>query len=268
MKTIYIILLSLLFANCQEKHVSEQNHDIEKTSDDNYSVKIENDNYLCDCTEKNAELPQEIKITFGDNQNISESEEYKKWSNNSLRKKVTSISLRRFDSIPKVLSIFENVTKLEIESRDSLVGFDIFKNLKHITFWGSNIILNSNENFIKHLEVLTLEKSRISGVDSISKFSNLKILNIRHSGFHNCNMDIGKISCLRELEIRAYLTEELDLRKVDLSNLICLRKLYILDTYEKIKGIPRGISKLNLKKLTIINNFITQEEKELLKTLK
>lgn len=61
---------------------------------------------------------------------------FEKWSQDSLKNQVKSISFVGYDTIPKMFSIFKSVDRLKIINRKGIFGLDIFPKLKTVNFMG------------------------------------------------------------------------------------------------------------------------------------
>ncbi len=268
-----IILLIFILYSCNSKSDDQQ-----KVVTPPYSEKIneidsliENkneNNAICNCDSNfiynyNRKTDLSFSTTKGLNSN-----DFKKWSNDSIASLVKSIFLKNFDTIPEKLSIFKNVERLVIESRNGINGIDIFPKLEILEFWGSKIDINSNQKWISKIKVFRGEKSRFSGLSSLESFSELKELILLHSGFKDLSLNINELKCLTNLKLRAYTGLVIDLNEIDLNELECLKNIYIQDAYNTLKGIPSNIEESQLSTIYVNNISMNKEEKRIISEFK
>jgi hypothetical protein len=137
--------------------------------------------------------------------------------------------------------------------------------LKNVRFWGSSkVSFDESESWLRKIEVLRLEKTQITNLSSISLFENLKQLEIFFSGFNGLVPKFDELKCLNKLYIRAYIGDVLELKKIDLRNMPCLKELYLLDVYSTLSGMPKNIKKSNLNDVYVKNEKMTDSEKQLI----
>lgn len=207
-------------------------------------------------------------------QNKKNDELFSKWSNDTLRLKVTSIRFSYYDTIPDRFKIFENVEQVILGSifdKDwkegkSIYGLDMFPKLKTVTFWGSSIKLDPTAKWLRKIERLHVEKTSIRGLTDFSEMHNLRVLYMAYSGFKEFPKNIESLKCLSELTLGAYVFGNINLADIDISKLPCLQKLELQTWYNTLTGIPQGLEHSNLQTLKIHHQRLTDVEKEKIKT--
>ncbi|PHR47049.1 MAG: hypothetical protein COA32_08995 [Fluviicola sp.] len=183
----------------------------------------------------------------------------------SLNKVTRSIRLIGFDTIPKELGSLENINTALVSTMDGITGLDVFPKLKVVRFWGSSkVSFDENETWLRRIEALRLEKTQITNLSSISLFENLKQLEVFHSGFEDLAPDFDELKCLNKLYVRAYIGDVIQLDKIDLRKMPCLKELYLLDVYRTLKGVPKNIKKSNLIDVYVKNESMTDLDKQLI----
>lgn len=202
-------------------------------------------------------------------------EKFEKWSNDTLKLKVTSISFSHFDTIPEKFKVFINVEKVTLQDvltkdwRQGKIihGLDMFPKLKTVVFWGSSIHLDPTAKWLKKVEVLHAEKTNIQGIKDFSEIPNLHVLYLAYSSFNEFPKNIESLKCLSELTLGAYSFGNINLTDIDLSQLPCLKKLDIVTWSNNMTGIPEGLETSNLQTVKIHHQKLTQTEKDIIKKI-
>jgi hypothetical protein len=167
-----------------------------------------------------------------------------------------------FDTVPPELYVLVNIEKVLINTRKGITGLDNFPKLKSVGFWGSGISVNENEKWMRNIEYLRLEKTRIHNLSSIGLFVNLKQLDIFHSGFKGLIPKLDTLKCLNRLNIRAYLGDKIELKEIDLGKMPCLKYLYLQDAHNTMIGIPSKITESNLDYIYVNNIGMTENDRK------
>ncbi|MBL4755653.1 MAG: leucine-rich repeat domain-containing protein [Flavobacteriales bacterium] len=175
------------------------------------------------------------------------------------------------DTIPEQFKIFENVQQVSfvhIQDRNAkgknIHGLDIFKKLKKVVFWGSDIILDPKDEWLKGVEVLDFQKTRVRGITDFSTMPNLQELSMSYSGFMEFPKNIETLKCLSTLTLEVY-RNKLALSDIDISKLPCLKQLELQTWYNTMTGIPEGLENNSLQALHIHHQTLTEKEKEIIK---
>ena len=253
-----------MFFSCNDKH-STSNEKTEIIENNIIRNEKKCDEKIPEITKKKTDIsfcPQE--------KDFSQNSEFIKYSNDSVRLKIKSIKISQFDDIPIELKIFKNVETVLIHLCDSinLDNLNIFPNLKTIQFMGCHIELYKKYKWLDKIEVLYAEKLYLTGLRKLSNMPNLRSLILRYTSFKSTNMDFNNLPYLQNLKINGYMRDTLDLRKINLNKLKCLKNIEITDVYGVIKGIPKNLQYSNVEQVYIKNNYLTKTEKEILTKIK
>jgi hypothetical protein len=277
-KLFSILILTLLIVSCnsntqtsEEKGIVDKNIDTTEFFNKTLNTKTELIDSIkkCDCKLNTYSRSMSTDLTF-QNSNYSRIRNdslFEKWSQDSLKNQVKSISFVGYDTIPEKFSVFKSVDRLKINNRNGIFGLDIFPKVKTINFFGSTINLNTTEKWPSRIEALFGQKTSFKGLDSFKKMSSLRVIHLAYSRFDNFPKDFEKLDCLNEITLGAYLGT-IDLSTLDLSQNQCLRKVEFQTWYNTLSGIPTGILNSNIEKITIHHQKLTTKEKEELKNIK
>lgn len=278
MKPLFsIIILCFLIVGCESQDKSsEKNNHLANKSDSIANEQLPTDSLVinnvikCNCESVNYNRNSSTDLMFQNHKyGKSKNEElFDRWSHDSLVSSVKSISFSGFDTIPKKYSIFNNVERLYVKSRDGIYGLDIFPKLHSVHFFDSVIDLDTDENWLNKLETFIGVKTRFYGLNSFQKTPNLKVIYMGFSGFEEFPKDLENLDCLYELNLGAYMFGEIDLSKFDFSKNRCLKKIEFQTWYNTLSGIPKGILASNIEELKIDHQKLTELEKKELEELK
>lgn len=274
-----LFFLIPLFIGCQVEENSDQ---LIKTNDP-YLDKVKNDSTYesdtqhtgkqenCNCNSKlNPNLEKtELTLVYYKSELNQEYKEIldKLSSNDSLRNSVQSLRIN-IPKIPDELKVFKNIEHVtfdEIRGFDGseISGLDYFPILTSISIWGSmNISIKNLSKSAPNLKYVSIEKTTLQDFEEFSKLSDLKSLNMIHSGIDKLPSNWSNLKCLRSFIIKQHSFGELYLGLIDLSVLPCLDEFEITTINDVITGIPKGLQERKFKKLVIRHPKLTDEEKK------
>ena len=146
MKKLFpILILTLLIVSCNSNtQTSEEKATATATVDNtidsseffnktlNPKIELIDSVKKCDCKVNTYSRSMSTDLIF-QNSNYSQIRNdslFEKWSQDSLKNKVKSISFVGYDTIPKIFSIFKFVDRLKISNRNGIFGLDIFPKLR------------------------------------------------------------------------------------------------------------------------------------------
>jgi len=222
----------------------------------------------CDPITYDGGFNTDIRFTNSNYDRTKNKDRYLKWKQDSLVNTIKSIRFSLYDTIPAKYAVFKNVERLFIHSREGIHGLDQFPKLKTVQFFGSFVDLNTDENWLRNIEVLTAGKTRFTGLTSFSQMPNLKVLDLDFSGFDQFPTEIEMLSCLTEIRFKAYLFGKLNLSNLNFAENKCLRKIELHTWRKTLEGFPKGLADLELDALDISHPKLTDLEKEKLEQLK
>jgi hypothetical protein len=187
------------------------------------------------------------------------------WVNNPDRLKIRSIELIGFDTIPEEMGIFENVEELEIRMgmRPSVVGLGHFPKLKFLNAEECYFFVDSSSVWLSNLEVLVAIKSKIIGLESFGQMKHMRELRLSYSGIEPLPSCFEKMKCLEHFVLGVPISK-VDLNQFDFTEMSCLDFVQILSWNNLITGIPKGVSSVEIVKIS--HPSLTQEEKERLRS--
>lgn len=196
---------------------------------------------------------------------LTDDEILAKFSHDSIRLTIKSITFSHRDTIPEKFRIFENVEAIHTSAT---YGLDMFLKLKRVSFFMEDVKIDSTMKWPRRIESLSLEKCSVSGLTSFKAFHNLTYLDATYTFFNSPIKDIQSLSCLQILVFGAHMKGSMDLREIDVSEFKCLRKM-VVHSWAKdvnISGIPNGIeNNSNRTKFEISHPNLTAAEKVKLK---
>tara|TARA_B100000029_G_C17477019_1_gene924141 strand:- start:25 stop:1026 length:1002 start_codon:yes stop_codon:yes gene_type:complete len=185
----------------------------------------------------------------------------------SIIKETKTITLHGFDSIPAEFGIFENVEKVIIAYGKGTKGLDIFPKLKFVNFRMSwSVKIDENEKWLRNIKKLSLQKSRIYNLSSIGLFENLTHLTMNFSGFVGLVPNFDTLKCLNSLMITFNRGDIIELEKIDLGKMPCLKYLHL--SADGLKGIPLNIKNSNLDYIYVKHSHLTKAEMNIIKEYK
>lgn len=174
-----------------------------------------------------------------------------------------SIKLHSNSQLKQIIK-FKNLESLSVGvGKISLIGMS-FPKLKSLSLWGTIVKIDSKT--LNNLEYLHASKSNIICSDKKLNFQNLKVLELLHSKLNNINLN--KMSSLQMLNLSAYRGDTINLRDFNFDNNPCLQYLKIIDDYDKIKGIPLNVEKVNYSRFYFYNRDINLEEEKTISYIK
>jgi len=227
---------------------------------------------VCECPHLSHDDRPSVDVGFAKNRSkyLSTKNDslFRLWSSDSLAKTVTSIRLSHYDTIPEKFKVFSNVEKVVLSSTKGVEGLDIFPKLKVLHFFAAQVSLKKKAKWMGRIEALFAQKSHILDLESFMPFTDLRILQVSHSGFKPFPSDLEALSCLNRITLGAYMFFKADLTQWDLSLMPCLSRVRLLSWHDGFIGIPKGLDSPHLKSVSISHNLLTEEEKEELKALK
>lgn len=286
MKSVYMIkrisiffIATFIFQSCQqgsENSLNQSNplNDSSRvisdslTSDTNSIVLLETAlDKTCSCEDEVEELPFYTDLTFSNNGKPFDLDSLERWKNNPEKFKIKSLRLRDFDTIPVEMALFENVEYIFIEAinYNNTQGLELFPKLRKIRAEGERFLIDENSAWISKIEIFHANKTEISGLKSFKQMPNLKEMKISFSGFDVFPSDFSSLKCLNYFQTGAHTFGEIDLSKLDLSEMPCLKFVEFHSWRTNIKGIPTGIDQIETVKISHGN--LTKTEKEKLKSL-
>lgn len=186
------------------------------------------------------------------------------WDNENALK-IKSIELSGFDSIPLNFSKFKNVETLTIGYMDwdTVVINEVFPNLKKLNLFGKYLSLDNNPSWLKNIEVIHAEKSKIIGLKSFRQTPNLIEFKIGFSGFDHFPSDFNSLKRLKYFQTGAHTHGTIDLTKISVENMPCLKFVEFHSWRGNLSGIPKGIE--SVKTVKVHHTNLTKEEKAKLK---
>jgi len=227
-----------------------------------YDTIIEN---KCNCNWEVEKLSYYLDLTFSNNGTNFSLDTLNEWKDNPKRLKIKSIRLIDFDTIPKEMGIFENVERISLRGINSqhITGLEVFPKLKILEtdmLWEFD--LSNAQKWLRGIEVIHSNKTKFIGLKSFNELPNLKELKISFSGFVPFPKDFSNLKCLNYFQSTAHRFGEIDLNKIDLTKMPCLKYVEFHSWWKNLKGIPRGIEKI--EKVKIHHGNLTENEKEIL----
>jgi hypothetical protein len=268
-----MIAVVLISCNSERNGHNSSEIDLEKsvtTSGD--SIVIEKRE--CDCSPINPLSSGPGSPTFHNHENFSGTKtrndiELAKYGKESTRLKVTSLQLRDYDTIPDKFAVFENVERVMISTRSGVKGLDKFPKLKEITFFDSEVKVDTTEKWLKRIKIFNADKTRIIGLGSFRYMPNLVSLHMGFSGFDMWPKDIQNLECLQTLILGAHCFGEVNLSTIDLSNFKCLKKAIFSTWYNTLSGLPAGLDDTSkIIELEVSHEKLTRAEKSEIKKYK
>jgi hypothetical protein len=265
MKKIFVILGAVLVGSCQsdkKETISSQN-----VINGDMIESPRQTKHHCDCSSLDSTRWFSAGPRFQNYNNVKEVKSrndsaWNKYSNDSLRLTVKAIQLWDYDTIPAKFGVFKNVEKITLSTRQGINGLDVFPNLKEVNFFDSVIKIDTTETWIQRIEIFSAEKTKIERLKSFRSLPNLVQIKMGFSGFDKFPSDIESLSCLKELQLGAYMFGSLDLSTIDLSKFICLKKVTFQTWYESMSGIPKGLNDTTkVLELEVSHKNLTTEEK-------
>lgn len=276
-RILEILIIVLIFQSCQQKsedkssgysQLDETTKEMETNlkSDSSLIQNIEmNDKDSCDCDWVVNKLSHHADLTFSNNGNPFNLDSLTKWIDNPARLNIRSLRLIDFDTIPKEMSIFENVESVYLEAinHKNVQGLEVFQRLRIIKAEEERFELNEDTKWIKNIEVIHVNKTKVSGLRSFNQMPNLREIKLSFSGFDTFPSDFENLKCLSYFQTGAHTFCEIDLAQLDLTKLPCLKYVEFQSWRENLNGIPSGIEKIETMKISHPN---LTEKKELNKT--
>lgn len=192
-----------------------------------------------------------------------------RWSKYSTSQ-VRVLSLAHYDTIPQIFSHFQNVSRIEVSEVFGVIeGLDMFPCLRALMIDNSTISFDTTEKWLGQVEMILVGKASINGLTSFKHFTNLSHLSLGFSGLRPFPDDLGSLTCLNSFRCGAYMWDDVDLRKIDLSRSRCLRTFYFETWRDNAKGIPRGADKLPLlREFQVKHSRLTKKEKEVMRRIR
>lgn len=221
---------------------------------------------VCDCEWEVKNLAHYLDLTFSNNGIKFNKDTLIEWNKNPKRLMIKSIRLIDFDTIPNEMKIFKNVERISIRGVNSngIVGLEMFPKLRILEtemLWEFD--LSNSPKWLNNIEVIHSNKTKFVGLNSFKQLPNLKELKISFSGFEPFPKDFESLKCLNYFQTGAHRFGDIDLNKINLSNMNCLEYVEFHTWWENLKGIPKGID--NISKVKIHHGNLTKKEKEILK---
>lgn len=278
-RILEILVIVLVFQSCQQKsednsngyaQLDETTEEIKTNlkSDSNLIQNIEmNYKDSCNCDWVVKKLSHGADLTFSNNGNPFHLDSLTKWIDNPARLNIKSLRLIDFDTIPTQMSIFENVESVYLEAinNENVQGLEVFPKLIIIKAEEERFELNKDTKWIKNIEVIHINKTKISGLKSFNLMPNLREIKLSFSGFDTFPSDFDKLKCLSYFQTGAHTFCEIDLTQLDLTKLPCLKYVEFQSWRENLNGIPSGIENVETIKISH-PNLTEKEKKELNKT--
>ncbi len=222
-------------------------------------------NDTCRCDWNLEKINQHTDLTFSNNGKPFNLDSLSKWINNSEAFKIKSLRLIDFDTIPPEMSIFKNVESVYLEAINfkNVQGLDVFPKLKILKAEEERFKINENAKWMKRIEVIHINKTSFSGLISFDQMPNLREIRMSFSGFDTFPSDFENLKCLTYFQTGAHTFGEIDLTKLDFTNMPCLRHVEFQSWKKNILGIPNGLKKVETVKISHPN--LTDSEKEKVK---
>lgn len=261
----------LIFQACKDERKTNQNsipeNDSLHTIDSPFRVNTRSESSaksFCDCTPVHYKDQWDSEIKFGEWMISDGSFDtlFKKYSHDSIRLKIKSLTLQGFNDIPKEMKIFSKVKHILFYGGiKDLKGLDMFPKLISVNFFGCVVTIDTTQNWLQRLELLYLGKSVIKGITSFKHLPHLKSLHIGHSGFEYTPQDIHSLTCLQELNIEEYkfAKGEFPVRQMDLMQFPCLRKVRF---WGGTSGLPVNIDSIHDIEIVVRPWQLSEDEKK------
>ncbi len=224
----------------------------------------------CECEQGKYIQSYSTDLVFQDSDiaKIKNDTLFAKWSQAELVDQIKSIRFVNYDTIPKKFSIFKEVNRLSIQSRNGLYGLDIFPQLHTVHFFGSVIDLDTNEKWLNGIEAIYGQKTKFLGLESFTEITNLRIMSLGYSGFEEFPNDFDQLDCLYQCTLGSYTYGKINLNELDLSKNKCLQEVEFQTWNNTLHGIPNGILESKIKKIKVSHQKLTELEKEKLEKIK
>ncbi|PIQ16231.1 MAG: hypothetical protein COW67_04125 [Flavobacteriales bacterium CG18_big_fil_WC_8_21_14_2_50_32_9] len=276
-RILEILIIVQIFQSCQQQNEDKSNDKVQleeittefETKLNSDTNSIENTRTIlkdtCNCDWIAEKLTHYTDLTFSNNGKPFNLDSLTRWIGNPDRLKIKSLRLRDFDTIPSEMSIFENVETIYLEAinHKNVQGLEVFPKLRILKAEEERFELSEHTKWIKNIEVIHVNKTKFSGLKSFNQMPNLRVLKLSFSGFDTFPSNFNNLKCLSYFQTGAHTFCEIDLTKLDFSEMTCLKYVEFQSWRENIKGIPNGIEKVKTVKISHPN--LTNTEKEKLK---
>lgn len=166
--------------------------------------------------------------------------------------------------------VCENVEVIEIENPeyyDSLL--EVFPKLERVYINAVvGISLPDSIPWLDKVVSIHGSKSTIYGLTTFKNTPNIETIRVNYGdGFDPFPADINSLAKLKYVDLGPFITYDLDLSQIDLTNFPELQEFNVLSyNGDHIKGIPKGIDLSRGYKLSIKHPNLTAEEKRALTT--
>ena len=216
----------------------------------------------CNCKFVNPKTKHNADLMFSDGEFIIDT--LLKWDNKKALE-INSLMLYDFDTIPLEFNKFKNVETLIIGKIDwdTVTITDVFPKLKRLELKGKFLNLAGNPSWLKRIEIIHAKKSKIIGLNSFKQTPNLVKLKMEFSGFDKFPSDLNSLKCLKYFKTEAHQHGTIDLTKINLDNMPCLKFVQFHSWRDNLLGIPQGID--SIESVKIYHTNLTIEEKRKLK---
>ncbi|MEL6675338.1 MAG: hypothetical protein AAFR61_24225 [Bacteroidota bacterium] len=223
----------------------------------------------CHCSpyEPLSEIPEHRRLALVGNQ--EQVQEYlTEWeANGGKPQQIQELILANGALITPELSRFSEVKKLRFQSQFDLPLGDLtrFPNLEMLVL--ENSIMSEGEKIdqvlgLKHLELI---KSQLKGEASAQGVRSLRTLRIHFGSWGKGFLPLGFGKCLEEISINGMTAGKIGLNTVDFSQLSCLKRVYINDTFGSITGFPKNWDAHRMSFCRFVNMKWTQAQQEIYK---
>lgn len=236
--------------NTENKTIVDEDSSVEKDVVD-HEINSDNLSKICNCNWQPYQFNYYADLTFSNNFHPFHVDSLAKWKNNNERLKIKSLLLIDFDTIPKEMSIFENVEAVYLRSvnHHNVQGLEIFPQLKFLKAEEERFELTENTRWLAGIEVIDVNKTKFTGIKSFKQIPNLKECRMSFSGFDYFPADFESLKCLSYFQTGAHTFGNIDLAQLDLTNMPCLKYVEFHSWNDNISGIPKGTNHIKTVKI-------------------
>ncbi|KAA3622837.1 MAG: hypothetical protein DWQ02_25495 [Bacteroidetes bacterium] len=238
MKLLLSLLVSLLLFQCKQVAEKDQVAQTAPLKENQTALP----DSTCTCDTLKAKLNFHSDLTFSNNGRPFDTLVLAPWKNNPDSKKITSLTLIDFDTIPQAMKVFDQVDKVFLQAinHKNVQGLEHLPNLKYLVAEEERFQWDSTTTWIQNLEVIIANKTSIAGLNSFRRIPNLKQILLSFSGFEEFPQDIGFLECLSFVDIGAHTFGSIDLSKINFSQSNCIQEIAFHSWHKNITGLPIG----------------------------
>ena len=200
----------------------------------------------CNCKKfENRNLNLNCDLSYSDNGNKFNIEMLEKWEDTSKCNKIKSLYFTDFDTIPAEFKRFKNVEKLRIVgiNKTNIFGLHYFPKLKELILEEMRLEISDKDTWLKNLEKLTTNKTKLIGIKSFKKFNKLKEIKMSFSGFDNFPNDFSSLKLLKYISFGGHTFGQLNLNEINFKEHPKLEYFEVECWFDKVIGVPTGLNK-------------------------